>query len=120
MVNTATTAISREDMKKVIEIAGHEPNIMDFGGGADAPVVKPTPKQQKPKVDNEENKKKPTKVDDGKVKDAHKAGLEYTKESNFSRWYSQVITKAEMIEYYDISGCYILRPLSFFIWENIQ
>ena len=24
-----------------------------------------------------------------------------------------------MIEYYDISGCYILRPLSFFIWENI-
>ena len=31
-----------------------------------------------------------------------------------------MITKAEMIEYYDISGCYILRPLSFFIWEQIQ
>ena len=25
-----------------------------------------------------------------------------------------------MIEYYDISGCYILRPLSFYIWEQIQ
>jgi len=25
-----------------------------------------------------------------------------------------------MIEYYDISGCYILRPWSFFIWECIQ
>ena len=25
-----------------------------------------------------------------------------------------------MIEYYDISGCYILRPRSFFIWEQIQ
>jgi len=24
-----------------------------------------------------------------------------------------------MIEYYEVSGCYILRPLSFFIWENI-
>lgn len=25
-----------------------------------------------------------------------------------------------MIEYYEISGCYILRPLSYYIWENIQ
>lgn len=32
----------------------------------------------------------------------------------------QVITKSEMIEYYDVSGCYILRPWSFFIWEVIQ
>lgn len=44
-------------------------------------------------------------------------GIEYTKESNFSKWYSQVITKSELIEYYDISGCYILRPNSYFIWE---
>jgi bifunctional glutamyl/prolyl-tRNA synthetase len=34
-------------------------------------------------------------------------------------WYSQVITKSELIEYYDISGCYILRPASFYIWEQI-
>lgn len=25
-----------------------------------------------------------------------------------------------MIEYYDVSGCYILRPWSFAIWEAIQ
>ena len=25
-----------------------------------------------------------------------------------------------MIEYYDISGCYILRPWSYGIWERIQ
>ncbi|XP_003367590.1 proline--tRNA ligase, partial [Trichinella spiralis] len=47
-------------------------------------------------------------------------GLETTKEGNFSEWYSQVITKAEMIEYYDISGCYIIRPWAFAIWEAIQ
>ncbi|KRX87919.1 Bifunctional glutamate/proline--tRNA ligase [Trichinella pseudospiralis] len=47
-------------------------------------------------------------------------GLETTKEGNFSEWYSQVITKAEMIEYYDISGCYIIRPWAFAIWETIQ
>ena len=32
----------------------------------------------------------------------------------------QVITKSEMIEYYDVSGCYILRPWSYSIWENIK
>uniref|UniRef100_A0A8C7K7Q1 Glutamyl-prolyl-tRNA synthetase 1 n=1 Tax=Oncorhynchus kisutch TaxID=8019 RepID=A0A8C7K7Q1_ONCKI len=32
----------------------------------------------------------------------------------------QVITKAEMIEYYDVSGCYVLRPWSYSIWESIK
>ena len=32
MVNTATVAISREDMHKVVELSQHEPVIMDFGG----------------------------------------------------------------------------------------
>jgi len=47
-------------------------------------------------------------------------GLEAKKETQFSEWYSQVITKAEMIEYYDISGCYILRPWAYSIWEQIR
>uniref|UniRef100_A0A3B3QNJ4 Glutamyl-prolyl-tRNA synthetase 1 n=1 Tax=Paramormyrops kingsleyae TaxID=1676925 RepID=A0A3B3QNJ4_9TELE len=33
---------------------------------------------------------------------------------------SQVITKAEMIEYYDVSGCYVLRPWAYSIWEAIK
>mgnify|MGYP002056062552 CR=1 FL=1 len=33
--------------------------------------------------------------------------------------YGEVITKSEMIEYGKISGCYILRPWSFMIWEAI-
>ncbi|XP_062303680.1 bifunctional glutamate/proline--tRNA ligase isoform X4 [Osmerus eperlanus] len=47
-------------------------------------------------------------------------GLEAKKEENLADWYSQVITKAEMIEYYDVSGCYVLRPWSFSIWEAIK
>ena len=47
-------------------------------------------------------------------------GLEVRKEENLSEWYSQVITKAEMVEYYDVSGCYILRPWSYSIWESVQ
>ena len=56
-----------------------------------------------------------------KVKqDVHQLGIEYTKKQNFAKWYQQIITKSEMIEYYEISGCYILRPLAYFIWEGIQ
>lgn len=47
-------------------------------------------------------------------------GLETKKEENLADWYSQVITKAEMIEYYDVSGCYVLRPWSYAIWDAIK
>lgn len=33
---------------------------------------------------------------------------------------TQVITLSEMIDYYDISGCYILRPWAYQMWEAIQ
>ena len=32
----------------------------------------------------------------------------------------QVILKSEMIEFFDISGCYILRPWSYSIWDAIR
>lgn len=47
-------------------------------------------------------------------------GLEALKEESLSDWYSQVITRAELIEYYDVSGCYILRPWSYSIWDKIK
>lgn len=55
-------------------------------------------------------------VDIGKTR----LGLEAKKEENFFEWYSQIITKSGMIEYYDVSGCYILRPWSFAIWKAIK
>ncbi|KAK9303850.1 hypothetical protein QLX08_004581 [Tetragonisca angustula] len=55
-------------------------------------------------------------VDVGKTR----LGLEVKKEENFFEWYSQIITKSGMIEYYDVSGCYILRPWSFAIWKIIK
>lgn len=37
---------------------------------------------------------------------------------NFSEWYSQVIVASELIDYYDVSGCYILRPLFLFLLKT--
>ncbi len=47
-------------------------------------------------------------------------GITTRKEDNFPKWYKEVITRAELIEFYDISGCYILRPWSYRMWEIVQ
>lgn len=54
------------------------------------------------------------------ISECFRLGMEAKKEENLPDWYSQVITKGELIEYYDVSGCYILRPWSYFIWEQIK
>jgi prolyl-tRNA synthetase len=46
--------------------------------------------------------------------------LQWKKHENFPNWYSDVIILSEMISYYNVSGCYILRPWSYKIWEIIQ
>ncbi|KAL2712821.1 bifunctional glutamate/proline--tRNA ligase [Vespula squamosa] len=65
---------------------------------------------------NNETKNKDTDTN----KTGTRLGLEVQKEENFADWYSQVITKSGMIEYYDVSGCYILRPWSYAIWKTIK
>ncbi|KAG0440268.1 Proline--tRNA ligase [Dictyocoela muelleri] len=49
-----------------------------------------------------------------------KFGITIKKSKNFSEWYQQVITKSELLDYYEISGCYILRPSCMFIWNTIR
>lgn len=36
-------------------------------------------------------------------------GIDVSKEEDFPGWYQQVLTKGEMLDYYDVSGCYILK-----------
>ncbi|GEQ71277.1 hypothetical protein JCM33374_g4958 [Metschnikowia sp. JCM 33374] len=55
-----------------------------------------------------------------KLEDAKLIGITVDKSKDFSTWYSQVVVKGEMLDYYDVSGCYILRPNSYFVWEEIQ
>ncbi len=41
-------------------------------------------------------------------------------EEDFARWYTDVVKKAELIEYSSVRGCMILRPNGYAIWENVQ
>ena len=34
--------------------------------------------------------------------------------------YSELVVASELISYYDVSGCYILRPNAYAMWEFIQ
>uniref|UniRef100_A0A6I8NTB7 Bifunctional glutamate/proline--tRNA ligase n=1 Tax=Ornithorhynchus anatinus TaxID=9258 RepID=A0A6I8NTB7_ORNAN len=99
-------------------------------------------KKKKEKENKSEKQNKPQKQNDGPKKESAKdqgsglssggpgdgqgpkkqtrLGLEAKKEENLADWFSQVITKSEMIEYYDVSGCYILRPWAYSIWEAIK
>lgn len=82
----------------------------------------------KPKLEKrkkESSKKAPTEkkeaVPSGKeVKKETKLGMTVKKNDNFGDWYSEVVVKSGMIEYYDVSGCYILRPWSYSIWETLK
>jgi prolyl-tRNA synthetase len=48
-------------------------------------------------------------------------GITSNKATEFSAWYQEVVLKAEMIEYYnEISGFFILRPSSMYIWNVIR
>ncbi|KAI9202618.1 uncharacterized protein BJ171DRAFT_512715 [Polychytrium aggregatum] len=47
-------------------------------------------------------------------------GIDAKKDEDFSTWYTQVLTRTEMMDYYDISGCYIIRPWAFKVWKSIQ
>lgn len=48
-------------------------------------------------------------------------GITNAKGENFSAWYQEVVLKAEMVEYYqEISGFFVLRPLSMHIWNTIR
>ncbi|KAG6331357.1 hypothetical protein ID866_7731 [Astraeus odoratus] len=58
--------------------------------------------------------------EDAKIDGAVQIAIGVKKEVDFSAWYQNVLLKADMLEYYSVSGCYILRPWSYSIWEEIQ
>lgn len=41
-------------------------------------------------------------------------------EEDFAKWYTDIVKKAELIEYTSIKGCMVIRPYGYAIWENIQ
>ena len=124
--NDRTTSISPASLMDFLKHIDHAPTVLEFpaeneAAASAAPsatkVKAPKPvKEEKaakaPAVNNDESSNK-------NLKKETMLGLSAKKDDDFANWYTQVITLSEMIDYSDISGCYILRPWSYFIWEVI-
>ena len=148
MRNDASTVLTPTELTDYLGKIGVEPVLVDFpqktdGGGSGSagsaekwegkpPASRPpaskeesSGKKAKPKIPKKEKKDGQPKVKDTTNKKQVKKGetllaLQWKKAENFPMWYSDVIVLSEMISYYDISGCYILRPWSYKMWELIQ
>jgi prolyl-tRNA synthetase len=120
--NDMSVIMEPNDLKDYIIKTGHEVTMLEFGMANDAATPAPASgaatKPPKPAPAPKAAKK----VDPNKkvtIKGETLLALQWKKSENFSMWYSDVIVLSEMISYYDISGCYILRPWSYKIWGLI-
>lgn len=122
MDNSKTVMLTGQELQKFFAHVGLKERLRVMNLAKDAPAAakgdkpaeKPQPKkQEKPK---QVPKKKADKIVGAKTG----TSIELKKDDDFAGWYQQVITRGEMIDYYDISGCYILRPNAYRIWQQIQ
>jgi len=57
----------------------------------------------------------------GKVEKNGKKEIGITAEKDdFSEWFTQLMIKADLADYSDVSGCMILKPVAYAIWEKIK
>lgn len=121
--NDASVKLAPSVLLDFMTKAGVEPIVLDFSAeGGDAGAQAPPAQSKKPKQDKSKQQQKQKQNQNKKTakKGDTLLALQWKKDENFAMWYSDVIVLSEMISYYDISGCYILRPWSYKIWDLIQ
>lgn len=42
------------------------------------------------------------------------------RDENYSQWYNELVTKADLAEHSDVKGCMVIKPYGYSIWEKIQ
>jgi len=135
LLNTFSTSLTPQDLLNYIKECAHEPIILSFEPSSSSASSQPSasasngkaPANHPPSSKKQSSTKTSASSQSNNTQDkkSTKKGetllrLQWSKKENFPAWYSDLIVLSEMISYYDISGCYILRPWSFKIWELIQ
>ncbi|KAM6492523.1 prolyl-tRNA synthetase [Amanita muscaria] len=95
-----------------LETTETKPNVLDFSELASSSAPAPAPVAGGGAAS--------TKEEDAKIEGAVQIAVGVKKEVDFASWYTNVLIKADMLDYYSVSGCYILNPWSYSIWEEIQ
>jgi prolyl-tRNA synthetase len=132
MRNDASTALAPVDLLNFLkEVGVSSPTMLSFPKKSTdqllpgkVPSSRPTGDKSSTKPTlppKDKNAPKSANVNKKQTKKGEtQLALKWKKSENFAMWYTDVIVLSEMISYYDISGCYILRPWSYKIWELIQ
>ena len=111
---SSKAALPANVVVKYLESTGIETVVVDFTAAPSAPAAGASNDAKARKTVAKQKK------EESKREDAKLIGITVDKTKDFSAWYSEVVTKGEMLDYYDVSGCYILRPNSYHVWEQIQ
>lgn len=106
-----TLLLSGEDIAKYLGSTGVKTEVIDFVALKSEAATAPAAASKKAAV---------PKKTDAKIEDASLIGITVRKEGDFSDWYQQVLRKGDMIDFYNVSGCYVIKPWSYFVWECIQ
>lgn len=43
-----------------------------------------------------------------------------SRETNYSEWYNELVTKADLAEHSAVKGCMVIKPYGYAIWEKMQ
>jgi len=43
-----------------------------------------------------------------------------SRDVDFAKWYTDIVKKADLMDYASVKGCMIIRPYGYALWENIQ
>ncbi|KGB79560.3 hypothetical protein CNBG_5398 [Cryptococcus deuterogattii R265] len=117
LTSSATTLLIKgSDIKAYLDslVEGEGVKVVDF---AELKASAHAPAEKKPAAPKEVKAEASTTAADD---ERYEMAIRFKKDEDFSGWYTDVLLKGEMLDYYDISGCYILRPWSFSIWQTIQ
>jgi prolyl-tRNA synthetase len=97
--SSETIFMTSGDIQAYLEKTGVKLTIHNFSVGSVAESSKAEAKKVVTKTPKKETK----------IEGAALIGIDIDKELDFSGWYQQVLTKGDMLDYYDVSGCYILK-----------
>ena len=43
-----------------------------------------------------------------------------SREQDYSKWYNELVVKADLAENSDVRGCMVIKPYGYAIWEKMQ
>ena len=43
-----------------------------------------------------------------------------TRAQDYSKWYNELVQRADLAEHSDVRGCMIIKPYGFAIWERMK